>query len=76
MSFCVYIYGNISQILAHLIETNICQRGIGNPNPVKLGRYIKELERIYGVEHGGNRKSNPKVSEMNQENIAEMSKKN
>ena len=25
---------------------NICQRGIGNPNPVKLGRCIKELKRI------------------------------
>lgn len=33
-----------------LIETNIRQRGIGNPNPVKLGRCIKELERIYGIE--------------------------
>lgn len=55
-----------------IIETNIRQRGIGNPNPVKLGRCIKELERIYGIEHGGDRKSNPKVSEMNQENIADM----
>ena len=41
-----------------LIETNIRQRGIGNPNPVKLGRCIRELERIYGVERGGDRKSN------------------
>lgn len=38
---------------------------------MKLGRCIKELERIYGIEHGGDRKSNPKVSEMNQENLAE-----
>ena len=28
------------------------QRGIGNPNPVKLGRCIKELERIYGFREG------------------------
>lgn len=34
------------------METNIRQRGIGNPNPIKLGRYIKELERIYGVRDG------------------------
>lgn len=30
------------------------------------------MERIYGVEHGGDRKSNPKVSEMNQEQLADM----
>lgn len=37
-----------------------------------LGLRIKKLERIYGVEHGGDRKSNPKVSEMNQEQLADM----
>ena len=35
-----------------LIETNIRQRGIGNTNPVKFGRCLKELERIYGVRDG------------------------
>lgn len=30
----------------------IRQRGIGNTNPVKFGRCIKELERIYGVRDG------------------------
>lgn len=45
---------------------------------MKLGRYIKELERIYGIEHGGNRENqyampDPKVSELpNQEQLAEM----
>lgn len=38
-----------------VIETNIRQRGIGNPNPIKLGRCIKELERLYGIELGSNR---------------------
>ena len=38
----------------------------------KVGKRIKELERIYGVEHGGNRKSSPKVSDLNQSDIAEM----
>lgn len=26
-----------------------------NPNPLKLGRCIKELERIYGIKNGGAR---------------------
>lgn len=40
---------------------------------MKLGRCIKELERIYGIEHGGDRKtSNPKLSDLNQSDIAEM----
>lgn len=45
-------YQDEDMILKDLLETNICQRGIGNPNPVKLGRCIKELERIYGIRHG------------------------
>lgn len=43
---------------------------------MKLGRCIKELERIYGVEHGNNQYNrNPKVSESSissQEQIADM----
>ena len=34
--------------------TNIRQRGIGNTNPVKFGRCIAELERIYGIKNGNN----------------------
>lgn len=64
-------YENDDKVLKDLIETNIRQRGIGNPNPVKLGRCIKELERIYGVREGRPEKL-PKVSEVNQSNIAEM----
>lgn len=64
-------YSDDDKILKDLIETNIRQRGIGNPNPVKLGRCIKELERIYGVRDGssGGNGSNqytklePKVSD-------------
>ena len=71
-------YENDDKVLKDLIETNIRQRGIGNPNPVKLGRCIKELERIYGIQNGGNRGNqyimpDPKVSEVpNQEQLAEM----
>ena len=40
------------EMLKQLIECNIRQRGIGNINPVKFGRCIAELERIYGVRNG------------------------
>ena len=68
------------KVLKDLIETNIRQRGIGNPNPVKLGKCIKELERIYGIQHGatsfqGNQYNevSPKVSESpTQEQLAEI----
>lgn len=64
-------YDDNDKVLKDLIETNIRQRGIGNPNPVKLGRCIKELERIYGIRNGssGGNGSNqytklePKVSD-------------
>ena len=46
-------YDSEDEILKQLIETNICQRGIGNVNAVKMGRCLKELERIEGVRHGG-----------------------
>lgn len=52
IKYCVNHYETEDQILKDLIETNISQRGIGNPNPVKLGRCIKELERIYGFKEG------------------------
>ena len=66
--------------LPKLLETNIRQRGIGNPNPVKLGRCIKELERIYGIREGSfnksgdNRIGEPKVSDdqKTQSDLADM----
>lgn len=64
-------YDEEDKVLKDLIETNIRQRGIGNPNPIKLGRCIKELERIYGIKEGRPEKL-PKVSEVNQSDIAEM----
>lgn len=68
-------YSDEDKILKDLIETNIRQRGIGNPNPVKLGRCIKELERIYGVREGSAGQAEPKVSDGNatsQSDIADM----
>lgn len=51
----VRVFDSEDEILKQLIETNIRQRGVGNTNAVKLGRCIVELERIYGISHGGNR---------------------
>ena len=36
-----------------MIETNIRQRGDIGGSAKKVGLRIKELERIYGIEHGG-----------------------
>ena len=39
----------------------------------EIRKTYKGTERIYGIEHGGDRKtSNPKVSDLNQSDIAEM----
>lgn len=71
-------YDEDDKVLKDLIETNIRQRGIGNPNPIKLGRCIKELERIYGIHQGNGSnqyEQNPKLSDnakTQQEELADM----
>ncbi|HCL4447297.1 TPA: ParB N-terminal domain-containing protein [Clostridium botulinum] len=40
-------------ILEDLICTNIMQRGVGNVNPMKMAKCIRELERMYGIKNGG-----------------------
>lgn len=61
----VRIYNSEEQIIKELLETNIRQRGIGNPNPIKLGRCIKELERIYGIRQGSyNEKGDNRIGEL------------
>lgn len=65
----IKIYESEDEILADLIETNIRQRGIGNPNPMKLGRCIKELERIYGIKNGGDRGNQYKEADSNNYNL-------
>lgn len=58
-------YDSEDEILKQLIETNICQRGIGNVNAVKMGRCLKELERIEGIRNGGNRGNQYTVADGN-----------
>lgn len=53
----VHLYNNEDEILQDLLETNIRQRGDVGGSAKKVGKRIKELERIYGIEHGGNRNS-------------------
>lgn len=56
-------YATEDDLTRAVIEINIIQRGVGNPNPVKFGRCIKELERIYGIRNGGDRGNQYKVAE-------------
>lgn len=50
----IRVFDSEDEVLKQLIETNIRQRGVGNTNAVKLGRCIRELERIYGIKNGNN----------------------
>ena len=66
-------YLNEDEELKDLIETNLKQRVLGNDNPVKLGKCIKELERIHGIRHGGDRSEGASSNSFNlvsQEDIA------
>lgn len=62
MDTSFHVYDNEDQILQDLIETNIRQRGDVGGSAKQIGRRIVELERIYGIEHGGDRKSKPNNS--------------
>lgn len=46
------------EVLKDLIETNIRQRGDIGGSAKKIGLRIKELERLYEIEHGGSRRNN------------------
>jgi len=63
--FCeVRIYDDPDKMTKDLIETNVRQRGTINGSELKMGRIIKELERIYGVQNGNNQHGRvPQVAE-------------
>ena len=66
-----YIGRNSYQILQDLIETNIRQRGDVGGSAKKVGKRIKELERIYGIDKGNNQfTSLPNYSVSSQFDIA------
>ena len=60
----VRIYNNDDEVLQDLLETNIRQRGDVGGSAKKIGKRIKELERIYAIQNGGDRKSEPNNSEL------------
>lgn len=67
----VHSYDNEDQILQDLLETNIRQRGDVGGSAKKVGKRIKELERIYGVEKGNNQYSSlPNNSVSSQNDLA------
>ena len=49
-------YDSEDKIIKDLLETNVRQRGNIGGSSVKLGRRIRELERIYDIHNGGNDK--------------------
>lgn len=53
----VRIYDNEDEVVQDLIETNIRQRGTIGDDEIKVGRRIKKLEELYGIQNGGDRKS-------------------
>lgn len=70
----VKVYDNGNDIIKDLLETNIRQRGDIGGSTVKLGRRIKELERIYGVKNGNNqfkKEGSPNGPTLSQEDLAQ-----
>lgn len=64
-------YGSEDEVLLDLIETNIRQRGDVGGSAKKVGKRIKELERIYGIKNGNNQHSSlPNNSEPSQSDLA------
>ena len=62
------------EILQDLLETNIRQRGDVGGSAKKVGKRIKELERLYGVRSGSSNVSGSIVGEKNsftQEDLAQ-----
>lgn len=55
-------YKDEDSIIKDLLETNIRQRGDVGGSAKKVGLRIKELERLYGISHGGNRGQEEKNS--------------
>lgn len=63
-------YESEDKILKDLIETNVRQRGSVGGSAKKIGLRIKELERLYGISHGGNHGNQYKVATPNNSDLA------
>lgn len=67
------MYEDEDKIIKDLLETNIRQRGDIGGSSIKLGRRIKELERIYGIREGsaGKVRSSNGTSKMTEKDLAD-----
>ena len=67
------MYEDEDKIIKDLLETNIRQRGDIGGSSIKLGRRIKELERIYGIRDGsaGKVRSSNGTSKMTEKDLAD-----
>ena len=77
----VHTYNNDDEILQDLLETNIRQRGNVGGSSKKVGMRLRELDRIYGIEHGGQRgnqyqEAKPKNSVLPQKTQEDLAKEN
>ena len=64
------MYEDEDKIIKDLLETNIRQRGDIGGSSIKLGRRIKELERIYGIREGRPEKTTANGESISQEDLA------
>lgn len=67
----VRVYDDEDKIIKDLLEANIRQRGDIGGSSIKLGRRIKELERIYGIKQGNNQhnEDSNNVGKLTQEDL-------
>ena len=66
-------YKDEDSVIKDLLETNIRQRGDIGGSAKKVGRRIKELERMYEIQLGGNRGNQYVVAEPNNSVLATQS---
>ena len=68
----MHTYDNEDDVILDLLDTNEKQRGTIGGSTIKLGRRIKEYERINGIHNGGVHSSSNNVgSEINQNDLLE-----
>ncbi len=66
----IRIYKSEDDVLLDLLESNIRRRGEIGGSAKKVGKRIKELERLYGIQNGGDRGNQYKVAEPNNSALA------
>lgn len=66
----IRIYKSEDDVLLDLLESNIRRRGEIGGSAKKVGKRIKELERLYGIEKGNNQFSLPNSSVSSQSDLA------